>query len=200
MSIKFFATIVISLFSVVCFSQTKKLSHSFERHFESYNYNSQISSCWGPRFFLWGCEDYTINLFSDSTFHITYSQKGNLSIDYRKTETANGRFFTKSDTVYMVQIKATINELDKSLYKSKLDEVLYSGIPLRIHYTEDSLLVYNTVCPFMIFQKVSFFDKYKNQPKPSLIYPLSPRLLNKTNSIQAIVNSQAYIYSLKHMN
>lgn len=200
MSIKFFATIVISLFSVVCFSQTKKLLHSFERHFEAYNYNAQLSSCWGPRVFLWGCEDYTINLFSDSTFHLTYSQKGNLSTDYKKTETANGRFFTKSDTVYLVQIKATNNELDKSLYKSKLDEVLYNGIPLRIHYTADSLLFYNIVYPFMIFQKVNFFDKYKSQPQSSLIYPFSPRLLNKTNSIQAIVNSQAYIYSLKHMN
>jgi hypothetical protein len=181
MRIKIIATIFVCFFTIASFSQTKKLIGTFERHFEFSSLKPQ-SSCWGPTEYIWGYEDYVISLFSDSTFSLAYFKKGSQYVGYKSNEIAHGYLFSKDDTSYLVKNKRD-SELFKSIPdKSRLDQVFLNNIPLKIVYNNDSLMVYNSAGPALVFTTVNFLDKYKNKRQSSSIFAFSPQVSNKHNS------------------
>ena len=108
-------------------------------------------------------EDYTIRLFSDSTFTITYfyTATGNYYPNYKTFETVNGSFFNKAGVIYLVRNNPvfysslfSLREISfGSLAPKKLEQMLTLGVPIKIEYSDNSLALYNTGEWSMIFMK-----------------------------------------------
>jgi len=98
-------------------------------------------------------EDYTIRLFSDSTFAITYfyTATGNYYPNYKSYETATGSFYNKDGIIYLIRNNQvflaplfSLREISFSTsVPKKLDQMLTLGVPVKIEYSDNSLALYN---------------------------------------------------------
>lgn len=154
MRIKIIAAIFICFYSNLAFSQTKTLLHSFERHLRAEpdrNLNGLIY------FFGEKKEDYTISLFSDSTFTITYfySGTGNYYPNYKTFETVIGNFFKKVGVIYLVRNNLVLYSTQSFLdsVPKRLEQMLAPGVPVKIEYSDNSLALYSTGEWSMVFMK-----------------------------------------------
>lgn len=160
MRIKTIATIIICFYSGLSFSQSKKLLHSFEQHFRSTPDPGLNGICYwyGEK-----KEDYTINLFSDSTFTITYfyTATGNYYRNYKTIEIATGSFYNKGGIIYLIRNSSVFSNSSFSLREinlgisapKKLEQMLALGVPAKIEYSDNSLALYSTGEWSMIFMK-----------------------------------------------
>lgn len=160
MHIKIIATIFICFYASLVFSQTRTLLHTFETHLlDKPNPNlNGILYFYGER-----KEDYTIRLFSDSTFTITYSYTatGNAYPNYKTLETATGSFFNKGGFIYLIRNNSVFSGFLFSLREinlgtstlKKLDQMLSLGVPVKIEYSDNSLALYNAGGWSLIFTR-----------------------------------------------
>ncbi len=154
MRIKIIATIFICFYSNLGFSQTSKLLHRFY-------HNSRVKpdpSLNGIMYYFGEKkEDYTIRLYSDSTFSITYfySATGNYYENYKTFETAIGRFFNKDGVIYLVRNNIVLysTEFSLSSIPKRLEQMFAPGVPIKIEYSDNSLALYSSVEWSMIFMK-----------------------------------------------
>jgi hypothetical protein len=160
MRTKIIATIFICFYSSLGFSQTRTLLHTFERHLldkPDLNMNG-VMNFYGER-----KEDYTIRLFSDSTFTITYfyTATGNYYPNYKAYETATGSFYNKDGIIYLIRNNSVFPASLFSLRQinfgtsapKKLEQMLTLSVPVKIEYSDNSLALYNTGGWSMIFMK-----------------------------------------------
>lgn len=102
-------------------------------------------------------EDYTIRLFSDSTFTINYSYSatGNYYRNYKTSETATGSFFNKDGVIYLVRNNLILYSTQSSLdsIPKRLEQMLVVGVPVKIEYSDDSLALHNIGGWSMLFMK-----------------------------------------------
>ena len=160
MRTKIIATIFICFCSSLGFSQTRTLLHTFERHLldKPDPAMNGIMSFYGER-----KEDYTIRLFSDSTFAITYfyAATGNYYRNYKTFETATGSFYNKDGIIYLIRNNSVFSNSPFSLREitldasepKKLEQILNLAVPVKIEYSDNSLALYNTGGWSMIFMK-----------------------------------------------
>lgn len=173
MRIKIIAAIFICFYSSRGFSQTRTVLHTFERHLldkPDINLNG-IMYFYGER-----KEDYTIRLFSDSTFAITYfyTATGNYYPNYKDYETATGSFYSKDGIIYLIRNNSvfsgslfSLREISlRSSPPKKLEQMLTLSVPIKIEYSDNSLALYSTGEWAMIFMK--------KIPKNILSYSLMP--------------------------
>lgn len=154
MRIKIIATIFIFFCSSPGFSQTKTLLHTFESHLldkPDPNMNG-VMNFYGKK-----KEDYTVRLFSDSTFIINYSYSatGNYYRNYKTSETAIGSFFNKAGVIYLIRNNLILysNQFSLDSIPKRLEQMLAIGVPVKIEYSDNSMALYNAGGWSMIFMK-----------------------------------------------
>jgi hypothetical protein len=179
MRIKIFAAIIISLLPFNGSSQNKILLHSFTKHLEVED--KAAISCYSSSIKGW-YEDYALNLFSDSTFRISYFYSGGREIhqDHQISETAKGIYYSRSGSIYL-----TLAEEGRVFSSNTLYEMFFNGPVLRIEYDADNLSLYNARGRTLVFKKAGVLDNYKTIKKTSDTcphYSFSPQLSNKGNS------------------
>jgi len=108
-------------------------------------------------------EDYTVRLFSDSTFTLTYfyTATGNYYPNYKTFETVTGSFYNKAGVIYLVRNTPVFYSSLFSLCEinfgttapKKLERILNLAVPVKIEYSDNSLALYSTGEWSMIFIK-----------------------------------------------
>lgn len=161
--LKITVTILICFYSGIVFSQTKTLLHTFERHLLDKCSQMGVMNLYGER-----KEDYTIRLFSDSTFVITcfYTSTGNCYDNYRLFETAIGNFYNKDGVSYLVRNNPVFSYPLFSLRQinlngsgpKKLEYRLAINTPVKIDYSDNGLALYCGELS-MIFMKKNIMFK-----------------------------------------
>jgi hypothetical protein len=102
MRINIIAAIFICFCSNLGFSQSRTLLHTFERHLvDQPSAMNGVMNFYGKK-----KEDYTMRLYSDSTFSINYyySATGNFYRNYKTSEIAIGSFFNKGELFIWLEI------------------------------------------------------------------------------------------------
>jgi hypothetical protein len=153
MRIKIIAAIFIFFYSMPGFSQTRTLLHTFESRLRNNpSAMNGVMNFYGER-----KEDYTIRLFSDSTFTINYSYSatGNYYRNYKTSETAIGSFFNKDGVVYLVRNNLVLysNQFYLDSIPKRLEQMLALGVPVKIEYSDNSMALYNAGGWSMVFMK-----------------------------------------------
>jgi hypothetical protein len=160
MKVKIIAAIFICFYSGLGFSQTKKVLCFFDGEIAVSEGNV---SCFGGGNYKSGKEHYSISLFSDSTFLISYSRKGDVFPDYMKNEIATGRFYNQNDSLnFITKTIAEVMPVPDKHKASRLGQS-FGGLPLRVEFSADNLSFYNSAggC-FITLYKANFFEKYRS--------------------------------------